>query len=360
MLDTGVRTFKNVDRIRFGSGSLNELTSIIEKRTKNSEEVVVFLDDFFRESKLFKSLSRYKVVIVSTKEEPKTSVIDDIMTHLRSSLSVQPTLIVAIGGGTTMDTAKACSNLFTNEGCAADYQGWDKVKNKGIYKIGIPSISGTGAEATRTCVMTNPLNGLKLGMNSDYTVFDFLILDPNLTKTVNKDQYFFTGMDSYIHCMEALEGQYRNPVGDAFSESTLRICREIFLSEDMMSASNRENLMVASYLGGCSIAMSYVGVVHPFSAGLSVVLGIHHCEANCIVMNAMEEFYPDYFKEFHQMARIQNVSIKKGLAKNLTESQYEALYNATIIHEKPLFNALGADFRDILTKEKVKEVFKKM
>lgn len=360
MLDTGVRTFRNVDKIRFGSGSLNELNNIVRNVTNVPKKVIVFLDDFFEDSELHTRLSKYNVVIVSTLEEPKTSVIDEIMIRLRRDLLVQPGVIVAIGGGITMDTAKACSNLFTNEGCAADYQGWDKVKNKGVYKIGIPSISGTGAEATRTCVMTNPSNGLKLGMNSDFTVFDFLILDPDLTRTVNKSQYFFTGMDSYIHCMEALEGQFRNPVGDAFSRSTLGICREVFLSEDMMSDSNRENLMVASYLGGCSIAMSYVGVVHPFSAGLSVVFGVHHCEANCIVMNAMEEFYPNYFEEFHQMARLQNVTIKRGLAKNLTDNEYEALYNATIIHEKPLFNALGADFKKILTKEKVKEIFSKM
>lgn len=360
MLDTGVRTFKNVDKIRFGFGAISELDEILIDLTDDPKEIIVFLDEYFDNSSLHRLLERFRVVIVSTREEPKTTVIDDIMYNLKNSALVSPKVVVAIGGGCTMDTAKACSNLFNNPGLASEYQGWDKVKNKGVYKIGIPTISGTGSEATRTCVMTNPLNGLKLGMNSDFTVFDYLILDPDLTKTVNRNQYFYTGMDSYIHCMEALDGHFRNPVGDAFSRSTLGICRDVFLSEDMMSDYNRENLMVASYLGGCSIAMSYVGIVHPFSAGLSVVLGIHHCEANCIVMNAMEEFYPNYFEEFHQMARLQNVNIKRGIAKNLTDDEYEALYNATIIHEKPLFNALGEDFKETLTREKVKEIFKKM
>ena len=61
-----------------------------------------------------------------------------------------------------MDTAKAISNLLTNPGEAADYQGWDLVKNPAVFKIGIPTISGTGSEATRTCVMTNSLTGLNL------------------------------------------------------------------------------------------------------------------------------------------------------------------------------------------------------
>ncbi len=66
------------------------------------------------------------------------------------------------------------ANLLTNGGKAEDYQGWDLVKKPAIYKIGIPTISGTGAEASRTCVMTNSKSGIKLGMNSDFTIYDQL------------------------------------------------------------------------------------------------------------------------------------------------------------------------------------------
>ena len=121
--------------------------------------------------------------------------------------------------------------------------------------------------------MTNKKTGIKLGMNSDYTVFDQVILDPDLTESVPKEQYFYTGMDAYIHCVEALAGSYRNAIGDGFARETISLCKNVFLSDGIQSSENREKLMVASYLGGCSIATSYVGVVHPFSAGLSVVLG---------------------------------------------------------------------------------------
>ena len=95
-------------------------------------------------------------------------------------------------------------------------------------------------------------------------------MDPELTRTVPRDQYFYTGMDAYIHCIEALSGRYRNAVGDAFSEEAIRLCREVFFSDDMMSDNGRRKMMVASYLGGCAIAMSYVGLVHPFSAALNI------------------------------------------------------------------------------------------
>ena len=137
-----------------------------------------------------------------------------------------------------------------------------------------------------------------LGMNSDHTVFDHVIMDPELTATVPRDQYFHTGMDAYIHCIESLGGSYRNAIGDAYSRETINLCRQVFGPGDMMAPDRREQLMVAAYLGGCAIATSYVGVVHPLSAGLSVVLGIHHCVGNCIVMRAMRDFYPAAYDEF--------------------------------------------------------------
>ena len=205
--------------------------------------------------------------------------------------------------------------------------------------------------------MTDKRTGLKLGMNSEYTVFDQLILDPDLTASVPRNQYFYTGMDAWIHCVESLAGSYRNLLGDAYSAQAINLCREVFKDDQMMSDVNRAKLMVASYLGGSAIAMSYVGTVHPFSAGLSVVLGIHHCVANCIAMTGMEFFYPSEHREFMNMLERQAISLPQGVCANLSEMQYKALYRATIIHEKPLTNALGVGFRKILTENRVRKIF---
>ena len=167
-------------------------------------------------------------------------------------------------------------------------------------------------------------------------------------------------MDAYIHCIESLSGGFRNAIGDSFSRETINLCRQVFGSSSMMSEHSRELLMVASYLGGCAIATGYVGVVHPFSAGLSVVLGVHHCVANCITMRAMEEFYPAEYNEFWKMVNKQRIEIPEGICNNLTDEQYDQLYSSTVIHEKPLTNALGENFKDILTKDKVTDIFKKM
>ncbi|NBT26187.1 MAG: iron-containing alcohol dehydrogenase [Actinobacteria bacterium] len=365
-----MKLVRNVGSFNFGRGAIADLAGHVTTRrdlarAQGADERVIFvIDQFFRGRKDI--LSRLPqqdgdvVLIVDTTDEPTTAGIDALVADVRAQGVSIPATIVGFGGGITLDTAKAIANLLTNPGSAADYQGWDLVKNPAVHKIGVPTISGTGAEATRTCVMTNKATGLKLGMNSDFTVFNHLVLDPDLTATVPRDQYFFTGMDAYIHCIEALAGSYRNAVGDAYSHETINLCQKVFLGDDMMSDQSREDLMVASYLGGSAIATSYVGVVHPFSAGLSVVLGIHHCVANCITMRAMKEFYPEAFDEFWTAVDRQRVVVPEGVARGLTDDQYKSLYDSTVVHSKPLTNALGEDYKKTLTFDKVVELFKMM
>lgn len=364
ILNTGINNVKNVQRYMFGKGSISSLKTLIDEQKKlNDGETIFFVDSYFENSKIISSfpiMNDDELIFVNTEKEPTTEYVDYIVDELNQKLFKKPSVVIGIGGGISLDIAKAVSNLLANGGQASDYQGWDLLTKPGIFKIGVPTLSGTGAEATRTCVMTNKSSGLKLGMNSDFTVFDQIIMDPNLTESVPKEQYFWSGMDAYIHCIEALSGSYRNAIGDAFSRETINLCRSVFTSNDMQSEANREKMMVASYLGGCSIATSYVGVVHPFSAGLSVVLGTHHCVANCIVMRGMEEFYPDAYKEFWSFVELQEVVIPKDVCKGLGEEDFSNLFDATIVHEKPLTNALGEGFREILTKQKVIEIFKMM
>lgn len=370
ILETGIKNVRNVGSFNFGRGALSSTAGYVQMRRDSARAMgsgtraVFLVDEFFTgDRELLRKVGQGEddlVIYVDVANEPTTEAIDNFVSRLRVDGGHTPATIVAVGGGSTMDTAKAIANLLTNPGRASDYQGWDLVKVPGIYKIGVPTISGTGAEATRTCVMTNKATGLKLGMNSDFTVFDHLVLDPDLTATVPRAQYFYTGMDAYIHCVESLAGDYRNPIGDAYSRQTLDLCRTVFFEDDMMSPAARERLMVASYLGGSAVATSYVGVVHPFSAALSVVLGFHHCVANCIAMRAMEEFYPEAFVEFWAAVAAQKIEVPEGVARNLTGAQYKALYDATVVHVKPLTNALGPDFKRKLPFDKVSQLFEKM
>jgi 3-deoxy-alpha-D-manno-octulosonate 8-oxidase len=355
---------KNIARFLFGKGAFDELGSLVQPRRKTKDDYFVFLlDHFFRDSKMECRLpleDQDLLLYVSTLDEPTTDAVNTLNRNIIDRKKKLPVSLVGIGGGSTLDTAKAVSNLLTNGGRAEDYQGWDLVRVPGIHKIGVPTLSGTGAESSRTCVMTDPLRNLKLGMNSEHTLFDQLVLDPDLPLTVPRSQYFYTGMDTYLHCIESLQGRCRHGLADAYSREALRLSREVFASEEMQSGANREKLMIASYLGGCAIANSLVGLVHPFSAGLAITLKLHHGIANCIAMDALGEFYPEEVGEFRSICEKQQIDLPRGVTSRFSDNDFERLYASTIIHERPLANALGEDFKSILTPEKVKEIFSRM
>jgi 3-deoxy-alpha-D-manno-octulosonate 8-oxidase len=355
---------KTVGTYHFGSGAIEQISDFIPRGGDQATGFAVFLiDHFFRGNALVERLpieDRDMVIFVDTTDEPKTEGIDKYVETIFAAEQGVPHTVIGIGGGASLDTGKAVANLLTNGGKAEDYQGWDLVREPGVFKIGIPTISGTGAEASRTCVMLNVAKNLKLGMNSEHTVYDRLVLDPDLTATVPRQQYFYTGMDTFIHCIESLGGNYRHSVADAYSREALNLASEVFTAEDMQSDENRKKIMVASFLGGSAIGNSFVGIVHPFSAGLSVAFGTHHCEANCVVMNVMEAFYPRETEQFQKMLERQGLAIERGYCGNLSEEKCQQLYEATVVHEVPLRNALGDEFKSILTKDKVIEIFQGM
>ncbi len=354
------RNAKNVGHVMIGQGCMGQLGAILAPKRAEGGPAVWFFDHFFRDhTELAGRVPAEKddvVVFVDTTEEPTTDAVDAYADQVKAALDGRtPSVLLAFGGGSTMDVCKCVGNLLTNPGRAEDYQGWELVKNPAPYKIGCPTISGTGSESSRTGVLCNEAKNLKLGMNSDFTMFDQLVLDPDLLATVPREQYFYTGIDTYMHCFESLSGSYRNVVVDALAEKAIDLSRQVFLSGDMMSEEHREKLMIASYLGG--LAAGFVGVVHPMSAGLSMVLGTHHGEANCLALAVLEDIYPKQHEEMMRMLEAQGVKLRGGLCQGLSDEQHERLYGASIVHEKPLVNALGPGFRAILTPENVKARF---
>jgi 3-deoxy-alpha-D-manno-octulosonate 8-oxidase len=298
------------------------------------------------------------MIYVSAKEEPKTSQVDELVEKIILSHKDRPSGIIGIGGGPILDLAKAVSILITNEGEAKDYQGWDLVKNPAIYHVGIPTISGTGAEVSRTTVLTGP--DKKLGINSDYTPFDQVILDPELTRNIPKEQWFYTGMDCYIHCIESLNGTYLNAFSKSYGEKAFDLCKQIFVEDNLSEKEKQDQLMMASWHGGMSIAYSQVGVAHAMSYGLSYLLGTKHGIGNCIVFDHLEEFYPEGVKLFKQMKAKYNIELPKGLCTDLSDREFDIMINISLSLEPLWENAIGKNWKKKITREKLKALFQKM
>jgi 3-deoxy-alpha-D-manno-octulosonate 8-oxidase len=314
------RNFKMVSRVVFGRGCIEQLEGILKERNRAESSPMVFMvDDVFENTAFNDRLSikeKDELIWVNVDNEPKTDYVDALTEKVRNANNDLSAGIIGIGGGSVMDIAKAVSVMLTNPGSSANYQGWDLVKDPSVYHVGIPTLSGTGAEVSRTTVLTGPVK--KLGINSDYTVFDQIVLDPGLLKGVPKDQRFYTGMDCYIHCVESLQGTFLNAFSKAYGEKAMDLCREVFLGEN--GPESDEMLMMASYCGGMSIAYSQVGVCHALSYGLSYVLGLRHGIGNSVAFDYLEEFYPEGVSEFRRMCERHEIELPRGLTSSLIQT----------------------------------------
>ena len=354
------RNFKMVDYVVYGRGSFNQLDEILAPHRKGDAPMIFLVDHFFEDKPLLSRIplrGNDKVYAADVTYEPKTTYVDSLANMLKEQFG-SVSGIVGIGGGSTMDLAKAVALMMNNPGSSADYQGWDLVKNPGVYKAGIPTLRGKGAEVSRTTVLTRPTK--KLGMNSDFTPFDQIVLDPELTAGAPHNQRFYTGMDCYIHCIESLQGTYLNEFSKSYGEKALELCRYVFLDKQVWDDECDDKLMMASYAGGMSIAYSQVGVAHAVSYGLSYLLGTKHGIGNCIVMNHLEEYYPEGVAEFKKMVELNNIDIPKGICSGLTEEQFNAMIDVSL-GMKPLWeNALGKDWEQVMTREKLRALYEKL
>ena len=118
--------------------------------------------------------------------------------------------------------------------------------------------------------------------------------------------------------------------------------------------------MVASYLGGLSIAYSQVGVAHALSYGLSFVLGTRHGIGNCIVFDQIEEYYPQDVAEFRQMLKKHNITLPRGLCAGLTEVQMSEMVRVALSLGPLWENALGPDWKEKMTPDKCRELYRRM
>ncbi len=356
------KNFPMVPRVVYGSGCFDQLPEILQEKRSIGAPFIYLIDDIFKENAIFlnriKLMGNDKIIFVSAEYEPKTNQVDELVNEIRSGFQLLPSGIIGIGGGTLLDLAKAVAIMLKNPGKADEYQGWDLVKNPSLYHVGIPTISGTGAEVSRTTVLTGP--NKKLGINSDHTPFDQVVLDPELTETVPEDQWFFTGMDCYIHCIESLNGTYLNTFSESYGEKAFELCKEIFLGNELSEEESRAKLMMASWHGGMSIAYSQVGIAHAMSYGMSYLLGTKHGIGNCIVFDKLSDYYPDGVAMYRDMLRKHNIKLPQNICSNLTDKELDIMIDVSLGMDPLWENAIGKNWKEEITRDVLKNLYLQM
>ena len=186
--------------------------------------------------------------------------------------------IVAIGGGSSMDTAKGINVLINNEPPIMQYFGVQKGLKPGVPMICIPTTSGTGSEVTNMCVISCMSRGNKDSVVSTVCLASLAILDPDLTLGLPPSMTAATGVDALAHAVESLTGGQANPISDALGREAIRLITK-WLPVAYADGSNieaRESMLLASMYAGMAFTNGLVHVGHSIGHTLGASFHIPH------------------------------------------------------------------------------------
>ena len=204
--------------------------------------------------------------------------------------------VIAVGGGSPMDAAKAACILQTNEGKAEEYVfgGGRTVSRPGIPLICIPTTAGTGSEVTGASVLTNPRTLKKLSIAHEWMKPVAAILDPYATADAPKQITASTGMDALTHAIESYVCKKANPYSDLFAEKAIVLIGKYLIRayEDGSDMEAREQMLLASNFAGISIAHGGLGAVHGIAQSIGGIAGTAHGITNAVLLPyVMKENY---------------------------------------------------------------------
>jgi alcohol dehydrogenase class IV len=202
-------------------------------------------------------------------------------------------VLVALGGGSPMDAAKAMAVLSVHEGSIVEYElGLKPLKQKGPPLIAIPTTAGTGSEATMGAVITDPESHRKIDVVSPLMAPTVSLVDPLLTLSLPPNITAATGMDALTHAIEGYTATLASPLTDALHERSIRLLGKYLLSAFKSSGDKeaRTNVMMASMITGVGFPNSGLGSVHGLSMPLGGHFGIPHGVANAILLPHVMQF----------------------------------------------------------------------
>lgn len=195
-------------------------------------------------------------------------------------------LLIALGGGSVIDTAKAMNVLLTEGGSLLDYEGAGLLTRPLRPFIAIPTTAGTGSEVTLAAVIRDDARGLKLEFSSAFMMPDVAILDPELTLSLPPGITAATGMDALTHCIEAYVSTNSQPLSDALAIGALKMIaanlrQAVHHGEDLEA---RGNMLLAANMAGMAFSNALLGIVHAMAHPCGGRYGVPHGVANSILL----------------------------------------------------------------------------
>ena len=271
--------FATAARIIFGHGSVQEVAPLAAEI--GSRAFVVTGRTGARAGQLLEQLKKQGIRSV-TFNVPGEPTVAMAKTGVKQAREAKSDLVIAIGGGSALDTGKAIAAMLTNSGELEDYL---EVVGRGkplsqtpVPNIAIPTTAGTGAEVTRNAVLGIPESGVKVSMRSPMMLPSLAVVDPVLTHSMPSSVTASTGLDALTQLMEAYVSNKANPLTDSICrEGVKRVGRSLRRAyEDGGNRAAREDMALASLFGGLALANAKLGAVHGIAGPLGGMFSAPH------------------------------------------------------------------------------------
>lgn len=271
--------FATASRIMFGRGRARELTTVT--REWGSSALVLTGSNTDRVSPLIREMERGGL-IVSTHRVMREPTVSDALEGAEAAREFGAEVIVGVGGGSVLDAAKAVAALARNPGDPLEFL---EVIGRALPLrvdplpvIAVPTTAGTGSEVTRNAVLGSPAHGVKVSLRHARLLPRVALVDPELTVGLPRSLTISTGLDALTQLIEPWISARANAMTDGFCRVGLEraarsLCRVVESGDDV---SAREDMAVASLMGGLALANSGLGVVHGFAGPIGGMFSAPH------------------------------------------------------------------------------------
>ncbi|MCQ2521755.1 MAG: iron-containing alcohol dehydrogenase [Lachnospiraceae bacterium] len=307
-----------------GNGKFEKLPEVVEKLGGSNAMIIsgphlnrIGVVDSAMESLQKAGISASKFTDVEG--NPSTTTVEKAVEAYHAAAS---DFIIALGGGSPMDVAKAVAVVAKYGGNICDYEGGGKVPGPVIPIIAIPTTAGTGSEVTAFSVITDHERDYKLTVFSNALIPAYAILDPQLITSVPPNVAAACGIDAFIHAEEAYVSRAANPYSEAMSEKAMELIIEsirayVSCRENIETA---EKMLLGSTLAGLAFSNARLGNVHAMSHPISAYFDVPHGVANGVLFPTIVEY--NALADKGKYRKIYNI-ISKG---KLTEEDFHPCY----------------------------------
>lgn len=286
-------------------------------------------------------------VFSDVESNPRVATVDRAVAALAEH---RAEVLVAVGGGSVIDTAKAASVVFTYGGTVFDYEGADRVPGPPIPLLALPTTSGTGSEVTSWAIVTDVSRHYKMAVGSTFLAPRVALVDPLLTTSLPPSGTAGTGVDALTHAVEAYTARCSNPISDGLAlyaiELTARMIERAVSDGGDIEA--RCGMAMASLTAGIAFANADTAAVHSMAEALGGLFDIPHGLANAICLPyVMRLNLPAVLEKTGRIGQALGLDTSSLPTREAAEAAVEAIVALTTRLGIPSMGSLGVTEADV-------------